>query len=247
MNQAGILIKKFRIRAGLSQFDLECKINAAFGSISRIENGKVDPSKETINRIVHELKLSTHEAGLLYALDINQYRSLISSINRIHAQSNLLDTVQVAANEMFNIVNLQGSAIFILEGEELVLKVLSQDWYTKKVLDIVSVHISNIRYRLDSDIDNGILQAARIKKLVMLDTLFECITPMLGKKTCDFIQRLIKFKGVGIVPILGENNELVGVMPFSYGAEDAIEEKLPIIMGFGDAVAVAISKFTSNS
>jgi transcriptional regulator with XRE-family HTH domain len=47
----GKRLKFFRERAHMSQFELENKIGAANGMISRIESGKVNPNKETIQKI----------------------------------------------------------------------------------------------------------------------------------------------------------------------------------------------------
>jgi transcriptional regulator with XRE-family HTH domain len=64
----GKKIKYFRVRAGLSQLDLELAIHAAQGSISRIESGKVNPTKETINHIAKILMISDQER--IYLLDL---------------------------------------------------------------------------------------------------------------------------------------------------------------------------------
>jgi transcriptional regulator with XRE-family HTH domain len=59
----GNLIRQYRRRAGISQLELEIRIDAAFSSISKIEAGKVDLSKETLNKIVSALNLTTYEAA----------------------------------------------------------------------------------------------------------------------------------------------------------------------------------------
>ncbi len=65
MDNIPLRLKYFRIRSGLSQMDLELEINAAFGSISRFESGKVNPTKETILKISKVLKLSDRELDYL--------------------------------------------------------------------------------------------------------------------------------------------------------------------------------------
>ncbi len=64
----GKKIKFFRLRAGFSQLDLELAIHAAQGSISRIESGRVNPTKETISLIADILKISDQER--IYLLDL---------------------------------------------------------------------------------------------------------------------------------------------------------------------------------
>ena len=61
----GRRIKYFRKRAGLSQMDLELAMNASAGMISRIESGKVNPSKETVRTIGRILEMNDKEVDYL--------------------------------------------------------------------------------------------------------------------------------------------------------------------------------------
>lgn len=56
-NTIGNRIQYFRNRASMSQFDLETEIDASPGSLSRIEHGLTNPSKETIQKIAKALGL----------------------------------------------------------------------------------------------------------------------------------------------------------------------------------------------
>jgi len=69
-NDVGKKIKFFRLRAGLSQLDLELAIHAAQGSISRIESGRVNPTKETIWSIATHMDLSREDTASLFGLDL---------------------------------------------------------------------------------------------------------------------------------------------------------------------------------
>lgn len=66
----GKKIKFFRVRAGLSQLDLELAIHAAQGSISRIESGRVNPTKETIWSIATHMGLGREDTASLFGLDM---------------------------------------------------------------------------------------------------------------------------------------------------------------------------------
>jgi len=61
----GRRIRFFRNRAGISQFDLEIALDASAGMISRIESGKVNPTKETITKIAGELSINSRELDYL--------------------------------------------------------------------------------------------------------------------------------------------------------------------------------------
>ncbi|MBN1331697.1 helix-turn-helix transcriptional regulator [Candidatus Dojkabacteria bacterium] len=61
----GEKLKYFRKRSGLSQLELETEINASAGMISRIEKGFINPTKETIQKIIAVIKLSGLEISYL--------------------------------------------------------------------------------------------------------------------------------------------------------------------------------------
>lgn len=66
----GNKIKTLRKKAGITQLELELRINAAFGSISRIENGVTNPTKETLFLIAQALKLTLEETIYLFGFEI---------------------------------------------------------------------------------------------------------------------------------------------------------------------------------
>jgi transcriptional regulator with XRE-family HTH domain len=61
----GEKLKYFRKRAGKSQLQLENETDAAPGSISRIENGENNPTKETVQKIAKVLDLNNREVDYL--------------------------------------------------------------------------------------------------------------------------------------------------------------------------------------
>lgn len=65
MNDLGLKIRLFRERSGMHQLDLELAMDAAPSSISRIETGKVNPTKETLRLIGEKLNLNHKELDYL--------------------------------------------------------------------------------------------------------------------------------------------------------------------------------------
>jgi transcriptional regulator with XRE-family HTH domain len=62
----GNRLRSFRKRTGMSQLQLETAIGMAQGALSRIENGEVNPTKETLQKIADVLKLHDRERRYLY-------------------------------------------------------------------------------------------------------------------------------------------------------------------------------------
>ncbi len=81
----GQKIRKFRKRSKLSQLDLEIEINASPGSISRIESGDTNPTKETIHKISEVLKLSPEELAVLFGIELSKNISEIENHEAIMA------------------------------------------------------------------------------------------------------------------------------------------------------------------
>lgn len=52
--------------------ELELRINAAFGSVSRMENGITNPTKETLFSIAEALELSAIETATLFGINISE-------------------------------------------------------------------------------------------------------------------------------------------------------------------------------
>lgn len=78
----GEKIKYFRKRANISQLVLETEIGAACGSLSRIEHGIVNPTKETLFQIARVLKLNSYETAYLFGIFIENISETSVEVSR---------------------------------------------------------------------------------------------------------------------------------------------------------------------
>lgn len=67
-NHYGEKIKLFRKVRKVSQLELESNASLAFGTISRIENGKINPTKETLFKIASVLKLEKDDVIEMFGI-----------------------------------------------------------------------------------------------------------------------------------------------------------------------------------
>ena len=67
----GQKLKFYRIRSGLSQFELETHADLASGTIAKIETGQTEPRTKTLVKIVNALDLTRDEA--VYLIGVNVY------------------------------------------------------------------------------------------------------------------------------------------------------------------------------
>lgn len=78
--EIGAKIKKYRRMRGMTQQELELGISAAFGSISRIESGKTNPTKETLVKIAEVLGMSDEEKIAVFNLS-SKHLDILKQIN----------------------------------------------------------------------------------------------------------------------------------------------------------------------
>jgi transcriptional regulator with XRE-family HTH domain len=64
----GEKIRYYRKRMHMSQLILECSCNLCMGSVSRLESNQINPTKETLVKIVRVLKLNNEEILDLFGI-----------------------------------------------------------------------------------------------------------------------------------------------------------------------------------
>ncbi len=246
MGDTGELIRKLRRAREVSQFDLELAIDAGFGSISKIERGIVEPTKPTLARIIRTLKLPPHEIMALYGIDLDCYRNVIGSINKIYEQGTLADCLQTVVDEISRNLNLVGVSILLVEGNKLVYKVTSNEPYKKRLLNLIREIVDKISYELNDPQPSPQVQAILSKQLVLSTSLYECFKPHLSKPLADIIIKLIGVEVIGFLPIIHDTpagEKAVGVITFAVKESHIVEKALPLMYGYLDSAAIAISKF----
>lgn len=246
MGYTGDLIRKLRNARNISQFDLELAIDAGFGSISKIERGIVEPTKPTLARIIRTLKLTPHEIMALHGIDLNCYRDIIGSINKIYEQGTLADCLQTVVDEISSNLNLVGVSILLVEGNKLVYKVTSNEPYKKRLLYLIQGIIDKINYKLDDPQPSPQVQAILSKQLVLSTSLYECFKPHLSKPLAEIVNKLIGVEVIGFLPIIHDTptaEKAVGVIAFAVKESHIVDKALPLMYGYLDSAAIAISRF----
>ncbi len=143
----GQKVRSLRKNAYLSQLKLEAAIDAAPGSISRIENGKVNPSKETLHAIAQALKLSTRQKVELFDIttqlptevEIEKAKEECSSyLQNDNRYAYLLDewgNIFAASPKMLSAINITPSQAEKIWGKNLLELLLSPDLFVRNAID----------------------------------------------------------------------------------------------------------------
>src|SRR6185369_5434756 len=130
----GQKIRNFRIRAGKSQMELELEIGASAGSLSRIENGEVNPTKETLLKLIDTLDLKPIEGASLFGLEISNISNLLKISKEILDSKDIDEILQKAVNDIVNELNLLSSFITLERNNKLYAEITTRRWFDNLVL-----------------------------------------------------------------------------------------------------------------
>ncbi|MEO6728449.1 MAG: helix-turn-helix transcriptional regulator [Candidatus Dojkabacteria bacterium] len=133
----GNRLRNFRKRYGLSQMDLEIKIEASPGSISRMENGEVNPTKETIYKISDELNLTNQERQFLYGswfypANDDEVQSAIDDTSEYFSQNGTLGYI---LDERFRFITISKSFQKFLGYSDAQVKSTYKQPFLKLILE----------------------------------------------------------------------------------------------------------------
>ena len=133
----GRRIKYFRKRAGLSQMDLELAMNASAGMISRIESGKVNPSKETIRNIAAIFELNSREldylAGTISSPATEE--EIQKAIKKVEEYFNRNDVFAYLLDERWRMLYVSKNVERMLKILRKVNKSITKKYYKYPLLD----------------------------------------------------------------------------------------------------------------
>ncbi len=237
----GQLIQHYRNRAGITQLDLELATEMASGSISRIEQGKVNPTKETIYKIIDYLELSPIEASQLFGIDINYFAELLNLANKLQDIDELKDLIQTACDEIVKVLNLPGATIYMVEGSRLFYKVMSINNFSKLALSILPFPIDRLNYALNSEEPNTIVESILTGEYKISKDLYEFTKPVIPRLIANRIQQVVRIKAFISIPLKNEQ-ETIGSLVFATNFDDEFKNELSLLQAFADSIAKIINK-----
>ncbi len=242
-NNIGQKIKNFRKRAGKSQFELELDIDASPGSISRIESGEVNPTKETLVKVGEALKLQDYETALLVGVDVSSTISDLINITKDLQESKDLDAVvQKAVDSIVKSMNLFGSFIVIKRDNVVQLQTFTKAWYTDMIMKIINKPPKSITAPIEEHSQNCMVQAVLQRKAIIDPDVVKFLYPAVSMPIAQMLKKLTNVKACSALPLI-HDDEVVGAISFSKSYESHFEEELLILQAFADFIAGLLYKF----
>jgi transcriptional regulator with XRE-family HTH domain len=242
---AGELIKSYRNEKGLSQLDLEVGIGAAFGSLTKIENGKINPSKETIYKIIDFLELSPAHALKLFNIDMSFFGRIIANMHKLASVKDLKEVMSIALNDVREQLGLAGGAFYLIEGGELHLKALSSAVSTSIVTKIVKEPFKLLRPSLEHHQENLLIQAVSKNEIVITDSLYEMLRPQMSKWLSDRAQKITFTAEIIGIPIVA-NGRVVALITYGSSLKNQFKFELDLLKAFAAEIGLALERLNQK-
>jgi len=241
----GQKIRNFRIRSGKSQMDLELEIGASAGSLSRIENGEVNPTKETLIKLINILNLSSFESASLFGFEMTDIPKLLRTTQDITNAKDLDEVLQRAVNDIVFELNLLGSFITLVEGDKLFAKYTTQTWYTDLSMKVIGTVFNKLNVSLITDKENLMVQTVLQNKVIYSDDVNDFVVPAVSVAIANVLKKISGAKSGVSFPIVSKG-KVIGAIYFGKNYMDDLKNEQLILQAFTEYIANAIEKFDNK-
>lgn len=239
----GQKIRNFRKRAGLSQMELENMIDMSPGGISRIENGEVNPTKETIQKISNALNLNVVEIASLQNLEILSPEEVMNAISIFTRPLILEEIIKNAVDVLFELYPEYNGGVLLLvdDSNKNILRArgLSEMPNVSKIYEILGGKVDKYFFRLNENtslITKTFIEGKAFSSNNLVDFAKGSMNDSLPKAAA-----MILGFGIGIsVPLVFEN-EKIGAMLYTKRSKDGFSEyEKNILTLLSNQIAIAI-------
>ena len=243
----GQKIRNFRIRSGKSQMDLELEIGASAGSLSRIENGEVNPTKETLLKIIEVLNLVTIEAASLMGIDMSpSYSGLLKFSNEVSNIKELNQMVQKAVDSITNELNLLGAFVVLVDGDIVRLETFAQTFYSEMAMKVIGKPMKEIQAPIEANSENLMVRTVLDKKSYLSNSIEAFVVPAVNNTIAKILGKITGFKSAITMPLIA-NGKVLGAIHFSKSYIDDFKNETPILESFSEYISQIINKIKQQN
>lgn len=235
----GQKIRRFRKRAALSQLSLELVIEASPGSLSRIESGKVNPTKETIVDIAKALKLETREIASLFGIEVYDNNHLFEETTRILSTHNLQEVLYRAVNSLIFKMGYIGSGIFLADGDTVSFVSMTDSNLADKALACLDRPLSSLFYSLTRDTSNLVIKAINKNRVYLTHYVRDFTMPAVTTETANRIQEVTGNRSSIIYPLV-TNKAPFGAIVYAKTIVSDFKHERETLKTISKQIAVAI-------
>ena len=236
----GEKIRNFRKRAGMSQFDLEVQIGASPGSLSRIENGEVNPTKETINKIVKELNLDDFEILDLYSIKLKTIIKLLELMVELTSETDASKILQIAVNTIADVMGYRNVNVCLVEKECMYLKVMNNNIDTTNAIALAGKEYSKLKTKYHVyEKNNLLIKSATTGLICESQNLLDFSQGGIQDDVAIKIQKMTGMKNFISLP-LNINKKIFGALFVGKTSSEPFEDEIIILELLSRHLGIAI-------
>lgn len=247
-NSIGQKIRMYRKRSGLSQLQLELEIDASPGFISRIESGKVNPTKETIYKLGQVLKLSFIENADVF--DLNKFPlvellEVYSKFETYRNKENCDSQLEQILTDIASILNYMSIIVLLKKGNYLYAQFASHTTFVEKSLKVVGP-LREHRVNIDKYPNNYFVKSILSKKIIEADSVMQIGLGMISMNSAKLIQIISKHKRGIAVPML-HGSDVLGCVYFTKHSVEEFSYEYKLLQLITDRISEFIHHSNGNS
>lgn len=237
----GEKIEYYRKRAKMSQLDLEISIDAAQGSISRIEGGQTNPTKETLIKISNILNLNSKEIGELFNIEVqDSFKPVLQANYEVFKSLSLDEVLQNCADLIVTELNLFACFIVLVEGETIVAQTSTNNWARELTHKILGRGIKGLSLPLDENSPNLMVQTVLQKKPMYSEHSRDFTYPAINMNLAVLLEKIPGAKSCISLPII-YNGEVIGAIMVGKNIIEDYSKEMNLLEEFAKHIALAIN------
>lgn len=236
----GQKIKKYRLRSGKSQLDLELETGLSTGTLSRIENGVINPTKETIIAISKALELTDEQIASLFSLNVYNTLELLKVINKFSEELDSDKSIQIAIDEISDKMNFRNVSILLLDETILRGYLMNHNKNSSNAMSMVNVPFNQLIVEPPTS-KSILLKSALEGKVFQSNRIFEFGHSAVPEELADKMQKMTKINTAIVLPLEFRGTKL-GCIFFAKEETESYESELPLIWAFTRQIAIEIYK-----
>ncbi|MEI7578949.1 MAG: helix-turn-helix domain-containing protein [bacterium] len=239
----GKKLRLYRKRSGISQFKLELLIGSSAGSISRIEHGINNPTKETLAKLSQALDLSFLEAAELFNIATDGLPKIVNIFTQLNYTRNFDEILQKVVDDIVFELGLSGAFIVLIKGDKIVSQTLTNTKYTKLIYNAIYPKLFNkLNILIEKDSENMMVRTILDNKSYITDNINQIVVPAVTPLVATIIGKVSKMKTAITFPLTGEFGTL-GAICFGSHIETDFTLEYPILFEFSKYIS---SLFTTT-
>ncbi|MFS8131460.1 MAG: helix-turn-helix domain-containing protein [Candidatus Dojkabacteria bacterium] len=246
--ELGQKIRNFRIRSGKSQMELELEIGASAGSLSRIENGEVNPTKETLMKVGEALRLNTSEIASLQNLEVLSPEQVMRAINTFTRSLEIDEIISSAVDILYGLYPHYNGSVLLLVDEDnkniLRAKAVSQMPGIIKVHELLGGTVDKFPFYLDRILEENealIVRTLRTGKNYISNKLSEFSEGAMSNGIVEAAAKVLGFK-TGITIPIESVSDRIGVILYTKDVEEPFTEyEQKILKLLADQIGIAVN------